>query len=65
METESKAHPYNSSVNLSYAVVKESMKRTEQEGIIHYDFSKPKEYVLYNEAEKNTRNGQSRGTYHV
>ncbi|XP_067929902.1 putative amine oxidase [copper-containing] [Watersipora subatra] len=61
MEAESRPHPLNSSVILSYAVLKQSMKSTEQEAIINYDFTKPKEYVVYNENELNSRNNQPIG----
>ena len=59
--TETKPHPYNSSVSLEYKVIKDSLKTTEQEAIVHYDFTKPKEYVIYNNADNNTRNGIPRG----
>ena len=41
----------------------DSLKRTEQEAIVHYDFTKPKEYVIYNNADNNTRNNNPRGLY--
>ena len=41
----------------------DSLKTTEQEAIVHYDFTKPKEYVIYNNADNNTRNNNPRGLY--
>ena len=58
-----RSHPYNSSVTLEYKVMSDSLKRTEQEAIVHYDFTKPKEYVIYNNADNNTRNNNPRGLY--
>ena len=58
-----RSHPYNSSVTLEYKVMSDSLKRTEQEAIVHYDFTEPKEYVIYNNADNNTRNNNPRGLY--
>ena len=50
-------------MNLNYKVINDSLKTTEKEAIVYYDFTKPKEYVIYNNADNNTRNGNPRGQY--
>lgn len=53
--------PFNSSVVSNYMVIEESTKATESEAIIHYDFTQPKQYIIYNQHDRNERNNQSRG----
>ena len=60
---DNKPHLYNTSVNLNYKVINDSLKTTEKEAIVYYDFTKPKEYVIYNNADNNTRNNNPRGLY--
>ena len=61
MKSQSREHPFNSSVQENYMVLEENVKNTESEAVIKYDFNKPKQYIIYNENERNPRNNQSRG----
>lgn len=61
MKSATRNNPFNSSVVQNYMYVEQSLKSTELEAIIKYDFSKPKQYVIFNQNDKNEYNNQSRG----
>ena len=64
MKSETRNNPFNSSVVENYMVVEKYLKSTESEAIIKYDFNKPKQYVVFNQNERNEINNQPRGKWY-
>lgn len=61
MKSLTRQHPFNDTLQENYMVLEENLRSTELEAIIKYDFNQPKQFIIYNEYEKNERNNQFRG----